>query len=500
MERPFSKLRLRIYFFICALICQLVAPIIPAFDTSHLVPLKPSSNLPHSTMLPGFSQASQTTDHQIDLSRYPLQLIPSAGLRWDALHYLDVALSGTYTYEHQYAFSPGVPIILRLAHTGKELVYNLVSSPSLLRLTNIQLRSTLVELVNAFLVAMLAVQPGLALYDLTERITHSREFSFLTLLVHVILGAPPVIIRSAYAEPFFAWFTFEGLSSYHQQKYLAASLYFGLATAFRTNGIILPCFLVYGLLVQPLFSGLLTNLKNYPSARLADLPKGLYNIFRELNCTRTIYCLILVIISLSPFIAQQYIAYITFCQPPSPRPWCSSRVPLVYSFVQSHYWDVGPWRYWTPAQIPNFLLAMPILTLAFSSVALFFMVANRAIRPKQKMLDSSSDLALSPSMMLTLLPYAIHALVLSLMLFIAAHVQIALRVLPAGTPWISWAGASLIIQSVKHRGDVAERKESSGANSRGGSWWPFLSNLWLWWSVVWVFVSSVLWLAFLPPA
>mgnify|MGYP001807012590 CR=1 FL=1 len=34
-----------------------------------------------------------------------------------------------------------------------------------------------------------------------------------------------------------------------------------------------------------------------------------------------------------------------------PRPWCSSRVPYVYGFVQLLYWNVGFLRYWTLQQV-----------------------------------------------------------------------------------------------------------------------------------------------------
>ncbi len=34
-----------------------------------------------------------------------------------------------------------------------------------------------------------------------------------------------------------------------------------------------------------------------------------------------------------------------------PRPWCSSRLPYVYGFVQSEYWNVGFMRYWTLQQV-----------------------------------------------------------------------------------------------------------------------------------------------------
>ncbi|KAJ1303037.1 hypothetical protein OPQ81_011238 [Rhizoctonia solani] len=501
MEQPFSKFKLRLFFFIGAIIIQIIAPLISTFDTSHLVPANAISEVLDVKKLPlGIGHRSPDNDELNDLNSSLPQLVPSPGLRWDALHYLDVALHGTYAYEHQYAFSPGIPIVLRLVHLGKELLFDIAASYPLLESMNSQLRAWLDNIINAFLVAMLAAQPSIALYRLTELFTHSKEFSYLTLMMHLLMSAPPVIIRSVYAEPFFAWFTFEGLSSCHEQRYLVASLYFGLATAFRTNGILLPCFILYSLLVHPVLIALFISLVKSPEFGTKDIPRHLYGAFRKLSFFRTIYSALLTIISLSPFIAQQYIAYLTFCRPSAPRPWCNLHIPLIYSFVQSHYWDVGPWRYWTVAQIPNFLLAIPILALSFSSIVWFMIASSRGIRFNPEKVDSSlPESTLSPLKALILLPYALHALVLSLMLLIAAHVQIALRILPAATPWISWAGAALIVQSVRHKGD-AGKKSPSRKDSPSCSWWPLLSRIWIGWTIIWLFVSSVLWLAFLPPA
>ncbi len=42
------------------------------------------------------------------------------------------------------------------------------------------------------------------------------------------------------------------------------------------------------------------------------------------------------------------------------------------SYVQSRYWNVGFLNYWTWRQIPNFLLALPVLCLSLRSAYVYF--------------------------------------------------------------------------------------------------------------------------------
>ncbi|KAJ1265429.1 hypothetical protein BS78_08G075900 [Paspalum vaginatum] len=72
-----------------------------------------------------------------------------------------------------------------------------------------------------------------------------------------------------------------------------------------------------------------------------------------------------------PFFAFQAYGYLNICMHRSTeelRPWCKEKVPLLYGFIQSHYWGVGFLRYFQVKQLPNFLLASPVLSLAFYSI------------------------------------------------------------------------------------------------------------------------------------
>lgn len=179
---------------------------------------------------------------------------------------------------------------------------------------------------------------------------------------------------------------------------------------------------------------------------------------------------------------HQYRAYRAFCQEPvSSAPWCAYTPPFIYTYIQARYWGVGFLRYWTIQQLPNFLLATPVLVLLLSFCVhhtLHSIIPRLSLVLSGRSFDaprSSPSGHPSPFLGHSLAPHVLHALVLTLLLLFNSHTQIALRQ-AASMPLTYWAAAYLVLE-----------RPCWG-------WW------WVAWSVVWGAASVVLWAVFLPPA
>ncbi|KAF8550296.1 mannosyltransferase [Imleria badia] len=384
----------------------------------------------------------------------------SSLLRWDAFHFAHVALQG-HGYEHAWAFFPALPFIMRVS--GQLLSRVGISSPDVAA-----------PLLGGAVLAAL-FDSTRVLYRLSRHHLGSPSAAFLATALSLLSSSPATLRFAPYSEPFFTYCSYRGMWACARSRWFAASVWFALTSAFRSNGIFLSGFIMWGMLVEP-----------YLSARKDLLTPG-----------RILYCIVLVAIPLVPFVHHNYRGYVLFCTSAAldtvGRPgWCDQGLfPSIYAHVQRAYWNVGFLRYWTVSNIPNFILALPILMNVFAFCAFYLsrlhriyplLFVRRSTRrggtsrststPKRTTAESHPpSLFLAPS----LLPHVLHALALTLLLTFNAHVQIALRVLPS-LPLVYWAAARLLIER---------------------PWW---GKAWVAWSVVWGAVSCVLWAVFLPPA
>ncbi|EER20586.1 GPI mannosyltransferase, putative, partial [Perkinsus marinus ATCC 50983] len=153
-----------------------------------------------------------------------------------------------------------------------------------------------------------------------------------------------IFMSAVYTESFYSMLTFGGLLLLYEGSHLNAfrqaalllmsAVLLSTATSVRSNGTLNAPFLIsYGIHGRCLFMTI-------PLALLVLLPMGLH-----LNYARSLYC----------------------SDSLDSRPWCEGR-GNIYSFIQKEYWHVGLLEYYTPNNIPNFLLAIPSMSIAIIAV------------------------------------------------------------------------------------------------------------------------------------
>lgn len=383
-----------------AALLYLTSSYLPLFDASPHTVVAPSSTLP------SFS---------------------SSLLRWDAFHFTAIAKTG-YSRDHHWAFFPGVPSLLRFAATFPPPVADPAFALA---------RVALIHVV-------IAIPTTRAIYNLTLIHFGSPSFAFLTALLSLLPASPVALYFAPYAEPIFTFLSYAGMFACACRQYLRATLYFTVAAAFRSNGVLLALYVPWSLIVHPfLLSSTLPSLGVVFTALFhATLP-------------------------LLPSLFHQRDAYRVFCLTPAANhaqqpSWCNNLIPSIYTHVQHAYWNVGFLSYWTPSQLPNIALALPLIV-----PLLFYSIPHTLSLLRGKRLGG-----LRP---LTTAAHSVHAAFLSTTLLTSAHTQIALRLLPA-LPSTYWAAASLLVER------------------------PRWGRAYVVWAVLWGATSIVLWAAFLPPA
>ncbi|KAF8891684.1 GPI mannosyltransferase 2, partial [Infundibulicybe gibba] len=328
--------------------------------------------------------------------------------------------------------------------------------------------SSVSELLLGGALMVVACDSTRTLYHLSLHHLGSPSLAFLASVLSLFPSSPATLYFAPYTEPFFTYFSYRGMLCCARGQWFSGALLFASAGTFRSNGIFLSCFILWGMIIHPFLHGG-SNGKS------------------SLNVMTFVYAILLTAIPLLPFISHNVSAYLAFCVQEdvpgnSSPPWCTKFPPLIYAHVQSTYWNVGFMRYFTPQQIPNFILAAPPLVLLFTFtihhiIHGFIPRLRLALAQRAGSLSSPSKASPGiPEIFLaeTITPHALHALGLSLILLFASHTQIVLR-LAASMPIIYWAAAWLLTQHPTY-----------------GKWW-------VGWSVTWGAVSVVLWAAFLPP-
>ncbi|SPO30064.1 related to GPI18 - mannosyltransferase [Ustilago trichophora] len=389
------------------------------------------------TLLILSSHLQQAFDTSHTLLSYSLDPLTSHGLssgsfnwllafvRWDTIYFLSSAAptslntihTGGYEWEQTLAFQPGIIALLR----GSGFV-----TPEM----DGRWSPTTAVLFTTLFGNGLAVAGPVLLHRLAWKLTRNLELSYTAAVLSIFAPSAGTTLTAATPESCFSFACLMGLLALESGtkcalgwvQVMEASFWFSVATVFRSNGTLLVGYLGFKLL-------------------------------REKTVTAIVKLTLLTAVCIAPSVGFQLWAYTRFCLADDTRPWCQSSPPSIYAFVQSHYWNVGFLRYWELAQMPNFLLASPVLVGIAYTVYTFYgdssffhiiasvnpLTSTTSVIPSTTNVKSGG-LSLSSSPAAT--PYIIHSLALGLLLLFASHIQIALRfATPGGIPAI-WLGAA----------------------------------------------------------
>ena len=164
--------------------------------------------------------------------------------------------------------------------------------------------------------------------------------------------------------------------------------------------------------------------------------------------------------------------------------------------------NVGLLNYWTPAQIPNLLIAAPILSISFYGAYRFFASAIiSSPAPITSPYASTSTAkphlpAASQASKCALFPFYVTHLILTLLLTFSAHSQIALR-LCVTDPVVWWTAAQLAFTG---QGIAPTGSEGRTVDDEKTIHITTFGKAWVWWSVVYGAISIPLWAGHYPPA
>jgi len=187
------------------------------------------------------------------------------------------------------------------------------------------------------------------MYRISIYFLKDKKLSKISTLLYSINPAS-IFLSCVYTESSFVLFSLMGFYFLFVKKnQILPPIFFSISTGIRSNGIILSGFFIfnflkktkYTIVIEFQFFFLLTKFEKKKNEFILMIVKCIITIF--------------------PFIMFQFFGYILYCSSETKREWCSLFYPNLYGFVQKEYWKVGFLKYYELKQIPNFLLASPIV-------------------------------------------------------------------------------------------------------------------------------------------
>lgn len=377
-------------------------------------------------------------------------------LRWDAQYFVHISIYG-YTYENSLAFFPLYPILIRIISNFFHIFFVFISIEAIV---------LLISIIFNVIVFVLSCE---VLYRITCLAFNDTRFGYKVVLLFCYNPAS-IFFVAPYTECLYSFLTFRVILSCLTlfKKYEKCGfevnisngrviIETALSAVTRSNGVLNIGFLIFTFIC--LMKKSLRGPQKLHSKCLYFLKYlGIILFFSFL--------------SLVPFFIYQLYCYKQFCTDfyvDMPKKvmyyadhhnyilpgqfskynqtWCYNNIPLAYSYVQDHYWNVGFLRYYEFKQIPNFILAIPVIIIILKNCVfhLRIILLSRNIFhiftlwptiTKSGQLNHSVDPILNV--------FVIHAFFLTIFCLFFIHIQVSTRMLCSASPILYWYSAKTL--------------------------------------------------------
>lgn len=341
--------------------------------------------------------------------------------RWDAEYFLHIAEHG-YTYENTLVFYPLFPFCVRyITYAIQQLV---ITDGCAFR--DLSLAVAIVLNICFF------IKAALVLHQLTIEIFSNHRLARIVTTLFCFNPAS-IFFSAPYTESLFCWLSFTVMLHCSRGHIWSAILPLSLGLWCRSNGILNFGFILY-YVIRDFWT------KN--SRKFSSLLKAFLKVLASAHITCAAFAIVQVYyfslycegsqfeMDKSVLNYGQQNGYILPGH--NKAVWCSFAIPFSYSYLQNYYWNVGFLQYYELKQIPNFLLAAPILCTIVSH-SIHFLITNPKVTLYLGIMNSKMQSQKSHQFV-----YAVHALALSLFCISFVHIQVSTRMLASSSPYIYW--------------------------------------------------------------
>lgn len=364
--------------------------------------------------------------------------------RWDSEHFLHISEHG-YTYENNLAFYPLYPLCIKIIR------YILINAVPFLSIRALSL------IVGVVINVIFFVKATNTLYELGKRVLKDQRRAEIAAILFCFNPAS-IFFTAPYSESLYCWLSFSlMLKCFEDINSVLIVVPLSLSILCRSNGLVNIGFVVYYgfkkmFSQNTVLSFITIFLKMFSILIIIAFHFGLMQVYNYyLFCFKKSF-------NFPDFIKDFAIKndLVLAGNRTAPNdivsPWCENNFPIAYSYIQEHYWNVGYLKYYEFKQIPNFLLATPIVLIIIVNSTSFFLRNQDycwrlgIFNLRQSILKNTSTSDQNQFV------FIVHAVVLCIFCVLFIHVQVTTRLLCSSNPMVYFFCANyFMIPNVSHK-------------------------------------------------